>query len=627
MKFILTCGGVGKRLNSYSLPKPLNYVNGKYMIEHIIENIPSDEIYIIYNIYLKEFNFEEIVVNLFKTKKFFFSIVDYVTRGAVETSFIGVNNFDIDCNESIVFLDNDNIYNFTNFPISLNENFISYSITDDNKKNYSFIVIKNDKIVNIAEKVKISDNFCCGMYGFKNIETFNSYAKKILFENLKTKDEFYFSKLYELMIQNAETIIPIHIEKTQHLGSYNEINNLNFTNKLRICFDIDNTLVTYPTTPNDYSTVKPINKMINLVNFLKAQGHYIILHTARRMKTHDNNVGKVIKDVAVVTIDTLNKFGIPYDELIFGKPLADIYIDDRSINPYINNISYFGVFNNESEEFIHNKIKNNKYNHITKYDDKIVKRGLKKFLEGEIFFYRNIPEHISYYFPKFYNFKIINQDICEYNIDYVDGIPLFFLHKNNLITEKIIDDLFDILNTIHNTKNEIIISNKNIHNNYIKKLKDRFNECDYFFDDANYIFSKIITDLEDSFSPKIAGIIHGDFWFSNILLEYSENYKLIDMKGQLDNIFTLNGDIYYDYGKIYQSILGYDLYLNSCKINEEYLSNLKSYFLKKCETMNIDIKYLTAVTNSLIFGVFHSIEDNETKQNIWNFLKSLLKLE
>jgi capsule biosynthesis phosphatase len=627
MKFILTCGGVGKRLNNYSLPKPLNYVNGKYMIEHVIENIPSEEIYIIYNIYLKEYNFEEIVVNLFKTKKFFFSVVDYVTRGAVETSYIGVNSFNIDCNESIVFLDNDNIYNFTNFPTSLNENFISYSICCDNKKNYSFIVIKNNKIVNIAEKVKISDNFCCGMYGFKNIETFNTYAKKILFENLKTKNEFYFSKLYELMIQNMETIIPVYIEKTQHLGYYNELNNFNFKNKLRICFDIDNTLVTYPVTPNDYSSVKPINKMINLVKFLKEQGHYIILHTARRMKTHDNNVGKVIKDVAIVTIDTLNKFCIPYDELIFGKPLADIYVDDRSINPYINNISYFGIFNNESDEFIHNKIKNNKYNYIKKCDDKIIKRGLKKFLEGEIFFYKNIPEHISYYFPKFHNCTIINQDVCEYNIDYVDGIPLFFLHKNNLITEKIIDNLFEILNNIHNTNNEIIISKKNIHNNYIKKLKDRFNEQDYFFNDANDIFIKIISDLDESFSPKIVGIIHGDFWFSNILLEYSENYKFIDMKGQLDNIFTLNGDMYYDYGKLYQSILGYDLYLNNCNINEEYLSNLKFYFLKKCETMNINIKYLTAVTHSLIFGVFHSIEDSETKQNIWNFLKHLIKSE
>jgi len=134
MKFILMCGGFGKRMNDYSLPKPLNYINGKHMIEYIINNIPSDEVYIIYNIYLQIFNFEEIVKNLFKTKNIYFSVVDYSTRGAVETAYVGINNFNFDNLESIVFLDNDNIHNFKNFPKNLNENFISYSINNDKTK-------------------------------------------------------------------------------------------------------------------------------------------------------------------------------------------------------------------------------------------------------------------------------------------------------------------------------------------------------------------------------------------------------------------------------------------------------------------------------------------------------------
>ena len=114
MKYILLCGGIGKRCNNYSLPKPLNYINGKYMIEYIIKNIPSNELYIIYNIYLKEYNFEEIVINLFKTKKIFFSYIDYLTRGAVETAYVGINklNFKLDDQEPIVFIDNDNIHSF-----------------------------------------------------------------------------------------------------------------------------------------------------------------------------------------------------------------------------------------------------------------------------------------------------------------------------------------------------------------------------------------------------------------------------------------------------------------------------------------------------------------------------------
>ena len=86
MKYVILCGGIGKRCNNYSLPKPLNYVNCKHMIEYVIESLPADEIYIIYNGFLELFNFEEIIINLFKDKRFFFSKIEdfhhtFVHRG------------------------------------------------------------------------------------------------------------------------------------------------------------------------------------------------------------------------------------------------------------------------------------------------------------------------------------------------------------------------------------------------------------------------------------------------------------------------------------------------------------------------------------------------------------------
>jgi capsule biosynthesis phosphatase len=627
MIYVLLCGGIGKRMNNYSLPKPLNYINGKYMIELIINNIPSNEIYIIYNIYLKEFNFQEIVINLFKTKIIHFSEIDYLTRGALETAYIGINKFNLNNDESIIFFDNDNIHELSDLNNKLSyckENFIGYSInSDENKKNYSFIIIENELVNYIAEKKKISNNYCCGIYGFKSVNVFNLYAKKILLENLKTSNEFYFSKIYELLLNDNQPIIPIYIEKTTHVGTLNELLDemrLIEFNKITICFDIDNTLFTYPSIPNDYTSVKPIYKMINLLKHLKKQGNYIILHTARRMKTHNNNIGKIIKDVAVITIDTLKKYDIDYDELIFGKPLADIYIDDRSINPYINSISHFGILD-ENNEFINNKVNNNKYNTIHKNNDIITKTGKTQFLKGEINFYKTMPEIISKYFCKFFDYST-NDQMSSFKIEYINGIPLFFLHKNQLINTHIIDNLFNILDELHNVKNEININEINIYNNYFKKLEERFNNKDYFFEDATIVYDKIINDLKKNYSPLLAQVIHGDFWFSNIMLNYKDEYKLIDMKGQLDNILSLNGDIYYDYGKMYQSILGYDLYLNNCTINNEYLLHLQNYFLNKCNEKGLNINYLKSVTHSLIFGTFQFIENVDTQLRLWNFLKT-----
>jgi hypothetical protein len=100
------------------------------------------------------------------------------------------------------------------------------------------------------------------------------------------------------------------------------------------------------------------------------------------------------------------------------------------------------------------------------------------------------------------------------------------------------------------------------------------------------------------------------------------------MRGQVDGQLTLNGDIYYDYGKLYQSILGYDLVLNNCLPTslegQKYMQKIKTYFIDKCKNKRLDIMYLEATTISLIFGVFHSITIVENKLRIWEFLKNLI---
>lgn len=631
MKYIILCGGIGKR-SQYSLPKPLNYVQGKHLIEYIIESIPSNEIYIIYNEALDQYNFKHIVLNKFKLHTFYFSSVSFLTRGAVETALIGIQKMPTEFfnGEPIVFIDNDNIHTFPVFDSSINTHFICYG-DDYQKTNYSFIQINEQNIIdNIEEKIKISDCFCCGLYGFKNSNSFIEIANEVIELNMKTKQEFYFSQLYKLLIQKGEPILPIYIKETKHLGTYQEIEQspIISSKKMRICFDLDNTLVTYPETPGDYSTVKPIKKMIDLLHFFKQQGHEIIIYTARRMETHKSNVGKVIKDIAIVTLSTLEKFGIEYDEIIFGKPIADIYIDDRAMNPYYNDISLFGFFGHY-KEFIPNKIENNKYNKIKKLKNQITKIGPEKFMRGELFFYQNIPQELSHYFPNLLSF-CQDENQIEINIDFINGIPLYFLYANQTFTTNIIDKCFHFLDIIHNQPfPEITISNDKIKSNYFDKLKQRFenNLIDYPFANSHEIFDEILENLEKYYSPKLTSIIHGDFWFSNVLLNYSNDELVcIDMKGQVYGELTLNGDAYYDYGKMYQSILGYDLILNKKSVSEEYLQKMHDYFLKKCIEKNLDLNYLFWVTKSLIFGTFHFYSFSPqlaSKTDIWNWFTQL----
>ena len=101
--------------------------------------------------------------------------------------------------------------------------------------------------------------------------------------------------------------------------------------------------------------------------------------------------------------------------------------------------------------------------------------------------------------------------------------------------------------------------------------------------------------INNSFN--ICNIIHGDLWFSNIIIYYSNNIKLIDMKGKIYNKLSIYGHDLYDYGKIYQSLLSFDEILYGDNINNNYKKFLIDYFEK---SINIDLNHLKIITFSLV---------------------------
>lgn len=94
------------------------------------------------------------------------------------------------------------------------------------------------------------------------------------------------------------------------------------------CFDLDNTLCSQE---DNYSNAKPFEDRIKKVNQLYDNGNKIIIFTAR---------GTVTKiDWLDITKKQLKKWNVKYHQLIFGKPNADYYIDDKGIfsNNFFNN--------------------------------------------------------------------------------------------------------------------------------------------------------------------------------------------------------------------------------------------------------------------------------------------------
>ncbi len=98
----------------------------------------------------------------------------------------------------------------------------------------------------------------------------------------------------------------------------NQIKNL--LNKT-FCFDIDGVICS---TNCDYNDAIPNQKIIDKINQLYNMGHIIIINTSRGYKSGI--------DWRELTTKQLTKWNVNYTKLLFTKPSADYYIDDRNIS-------------------------------------------------------------------------------------------------------------------------------------------------------------------------------------------------------------------------------------------------------------------------------------------------------
>ena len=74
---------------------------------------------------------------------------------------------------------------------------------------------------------------------------------------------------------------------------------------------------------------------------------------------------------------------------------------------------------------------------------------------------------------------------------------------------------------------------------------------------------------------------------------------------------------------MYQSILGYDLIINDCVMDEDYLSTMNKYFIEICLKNNLNITFIKAVTMSFLFSNIYFLDKNDKKNKVWDFIKKL----
>ena len=356
MNVMIPLGGIGSRFQKegYKYPKPFVRVLGKEMILWVVDSLKlrkEDSLVVVYNpAFLDMRELMEMVVQ--HVPGTILVELPGPTRGAAETVRIGLEGLSASQrSRPTMLVDGDAFYTVdivSMYRAISDKAGGSFCFRDTQPKPiYSYVTVGSDgkQITSIKEKVKISDWANTGCYCFRDGQQLLKYCAQII-ERGETqlsqdmKGEFYTSGVIKAMLDDGERFEALVLDKeAMHvLGTPAQLKDFCRSwpkpTAYRVCFDLDNTLFGPPQRSGDYSTCRPIPRAVRMCRHLKQMGHHIILHTARRMRTHGANVGAVVADVGAVTIQSLQDAGIDYDELHFGKPWAQFYIDDCGVNAY-----------------------------------------------------------------------------------------------------------------------------------------------------------------------------------------------------------------------------------------------------------------------------------------------------
>ena len=205
--------GRGSRFakQGYELPKPLIDVNGKHMIEVVINNLkPFCEhrfIFVCQNEHLEKYNLEQIFSK--SCDDYVIVGIDGVTEGAAVTVLKAREYFDSE--EPLMIANSDqwvdiDINAYLN---DINERCLSGSMLTmkANDPKWSYAKVNSLGLVSeVIEKVVVSDEATVGIYNFSKGSDFCIYADYMIEQDMRSNGEFYVAPVYTFLAKNERKI-------------------------------------------------------------------------------------------------------------------------------------------------------------------------------------------------------------------------------------------------------------------------------------------------------------------------------------------------------------------------------------------------------------------------------------
>lgn len=224
MNVLIPMAGAGSRFSQagYTFPKPLIEVNGKPMIQVVVENLNVDAnyIYLVQESHYEKYNLQYLL-NLI-TPNCTIIKVNGVTEGAACTTLLAEHLINTDDPLLIANSDQYVEWNSNECLYAFNAEGIDAGIVtfESTHPKWSYAKLNNEGFVQeVAEKKPISNEATVGIYFWKKGKDYVKYANQMIDKNVRTNNEFYVCPVFNEAIQDNKKIRIKRVNKMWGIGT------------------------------------------------------------------------------------------------------------------------------------------------------------------------------------------------------------------------------------------------------------------------------------------------------------------------------------------------------------------------------------------------------------------------
>jgi len=224
MNVLIPMAGAGSRFQEagYTFPKPLIEVDGKPMIQLVVENLNIDarHIFVVQSEHYMKYNLNHLLPLISPGCEIV--QVDGITEGAACTTLLAKEFIDND--EPLVFANSDqflewdsNEFMYSMVADEVDAGMLTFTATHPK---WSFAKLDKEGFVSeVAEKKPISDIATAGIYYWKKGSEYVKYAENMIEKNIRFNNEFYVCPVFNEAIKDGKKVKTFHFDGMWGIGT------------------------------------------------------------------------------------------------------------------------------------------------------------------------------------------------------------------------------------------------------------------------------------------------------------------------------------------------------------------------------------------------------------------------